>query len=112
MIDDLKEVTELIDKIKAVLPISAYPTKKLCSSLKNNNGIKVKPKNLLEIADVINMGNEGGICCEISHKEAKELLIVSLTHLRIKKIHPLAKEIKAYQIKRTRELASISYSQT
>ena len=47
MIDDLKEVTELIEKMKAVLPISAYPVKKLCYALKNNNGIKMKPKNLL-----------------------------------------------------------------
>ena len=108
MIDDLKEVTELIEKMKAVLPISAYPVKKLCYALKNNNGIKMKPKNLLEITDVINMGSEGGICCAISHKEAKEVLIVSLTHLRIKKAHPLAKEIEAYQIKRKRRLASIS----
>jgi len=106
MIDDFKEVTKLMEKMKAVLPISAYPAKRLCHSLKNNNNIKIKPQNLLEITNVFYMGNEGGICCEISSKKAKEVLIVSLTHLRIKERHPLAKEIKAYQIKRTRDLAN------
>ncbi len=80
MIDNFKEVTELI---KAVLPISAYPTKKLCHSMKNNNNFRIKAKHLLTIKDVHYLGDEGGIGCEISYKESKESLIISLTHLRI-----------------------------
>ena len=107
MIDDFKAVMELIERMKAALPISAFPTKKLCHSLKNDNSIKLKPKQLLKIKDVMYMGNEGGISCAISIKNDKELLVVSLTHLRIKENHLLSKEIKAYQIKRIRVLANV-----
>ena len=61
MTDNLKEVTELIKKMKSVLPISAYPTNKICHSLGNDKGIKLKPKHLLKITDVLYKGNEGGI---------------------------------------------------
>ena len=105
--DDIKEASELIERMKAVLPISAHPTKKICHSLKNENGIKLKPKHLLKIEDVMYMGNEGGIGCAISIKDDEELLVISLTHLRIKEIHSLSKEIRAYQVKRIRELANI-----
>ena len=107
MIDDFKKVTELIEDMKTVLPIPAYPTKKICYSLKNDNGIKLKPKQLLKIKDVMYLGNEGGIGCAISIKNDEELLVVSLTHLRIKENHPLSKEIKAYRLKRIRALANI-----
>lgn len=106
MIDDIKKVTELIERMKSVLPIPAYPTKRVCFSLKNNH--KLKPKHLIKIADVMYMGNEGGIGCAISIENDEELMIVSLTHLRIKETHPLSKEIKKYQIKRIRSLASMA----
>jgi len=107
MADNLNKVNELIEKMKAVLPISVYPTNKICHSLKNDNGVRLKPKQSLKIKDIMYMGNEGGICCAISIKNDEELLMISLTHLRIKGIHPLSKEIKKYQIKRIRALANI-----
>ena len=107
MIDDFKKVNALIEKMKSVLPISAFPTNKICHSLKKDNGIMLKPKKTLKIKDVMYMGNEGGICCAISIKNNEELLMISLTHLRIKGGHPLSKEIKAYQIKRIRSLANM-----
>ena len=107
MIDDIKEVTELIERMKTELPIPAYPTKSLCNSMKYDNNIKLKSKHLLKITDVLYMGDEGGIGCAISFNDSKELLVISLTHLRIKEIHPLIKEIKAYQVKRKRALANI-----
>ena len=106
MIDDFTKMNALVEKMKAVLPITAHPTNKICHSLKNDNGIMLKPKQSLKIKDVMYMGNEGGICCAISIKNDEELLMISLTHLRIKGIHPLSKEIKAYQMKRKKSLAN------
>jgi len=52
------------------------------------------------------MGDMGGIGCAISVPDGSEsAFIVSLTHLRILAGHPLAKEIKYYQRKRTKKLA-------
>ncbi len=110
MIDNHSEVTELIEKMKEVLPIDAYPTKKLCHSMQNKNDIKMKVKNLLKIIDVLYLGDEGGIVCDISDKNSKETLIVSLTHLRIKNLHSFTKEIKAYQVNRIKVLANSNIS--
>ena len=70
----------------------------------NNNNIKIKPKSLLEIKKVLYMGDEGGIGCVIPFKNATELLLVSLTHLRIKEKQPFVKEIKDYQSSRKQTL--------
>jgi len=105
MIDDLKEAMGLVEKMKVQLPISVYPTTKLCNIMKNNSGIKLKLKNVLEITDVLYMNDEGGIGCTIAFNASDELLVVSLIHLRIKEMQPLTKEIKTYQIKRKMALA-------
>ncbi len=107
MIDNYIEVTKLIEKMKDALPIDAYPTKRLCSSMKkNNSNIKMKTNDLFAIKSVVYLGDEGGIMCDISCEDSKEALIVSLTHLRIKKLYPFTKEIKSYQINRKKALAS------
>ena len=49
MIDDFKKVNALIEKMKAVLPISAYSVNKIYHSLKNDNGIMLKPEQSLKI---------------------------------------------------------------
>ena len=71
--------------------------------IKNNN-IQLKSTTLLEIKDVLYLGDEGGIGCTIQRHDSRELLIVSITHLRIKDKQPLAKEIKRYQLNRRRAL--------
>jgi hypothetical protein len=108
MIDDIKVAEELVERMKEELPIFAYPTKSLRISLNNNNDVKLKPKSLLKIKDVLYMGNEGGIGCAIAFNSTRELLIVSLTHLHIDERQPLAKEIKAYQFKRRKALSNTS----
>ncbi len=51
------------------------------------------------------MGEEGGIACDITlSKEAKQCIVVSLTHLIFDPIHPLGKEILAYQNKRIKKI--------
>jgi hypothetical protein len=105
MLDIIKEATDLVERMKTGLPIFAYPTKSLRISMSNNKNIKLKSKSLLEIKDVLYMGDEGGIGCVISFNDSKELLVVSVTHLRIKDRHPLLKEIKEYQYKRKRALS-------
>lgn len=104
MIDDVKKAKDLVDEMKKELPIFAYPTKSLRMSMTNNNNIKLKSTSLLKIKDVLYMGGEGGIGCAVPFNDSTELMVVSLTHLRIKERQPLIKEIKQYQINRKRSL--------
>jgi hypothetical protein len=105
MIDDFTEVKELIGKMQATLPIPVYPSKAFIHIMREQ-GVKVKSKHELLIEKVVYLGDEGGIACVLKlpgHKE--KVFITSLTHLRVKTNHPLAKDIRAYQIKRTKKLA-------
>jgi len=105
VIDNYAEAMELVEKMKAQLPISARPTKTFIQAMRQNR-VKVKSGQDLQIDDVLYMGDEGGIGCAIllPGKE-KSVTVASLTHLRVKASHSLADEIRAYQINRTRKLA-------
>ncbi|MCG6867729.1 MAG: hypothetical protein LJE91_03085 [Gammaproteobacteria bacterium] len=109
MIDDYKKTMKLIKYIEKNLPIFAYPAKNLVHSLRENNNQKIKAKEKLRIDRVLYLGDEGGIGCYIMIKNEKKALIVSLTHLRIEKRHPLFKEIRAYQLERIRKLGNSTY---
>jgi hypothetical protein len=105
MIDDYREAMELMDKMKKFLPISAYPSKGFVSLLKQKN-IKLKTNQRLEIVDVHYFGDEGGISCTLKFPfKTEEDYVISLTHLRPMLNHPLAKDIRKYQIHRIRNLA-------
>ncbi|NEX23584.1 hypothetical protein G3480_25465 [Thiorhodococcus mannitoliphagus] len=105
MIDNKKEAMELENKIKDCLPIFAYPSKELVLLLKKKN-IKLKADQLLEIINADYFGDEGGIVCTLKFPfKTEESFVVSLTHLRPLRNHPLAADIRKYQIRRVRNLA-------
>ena len=105
VIDDYAKAMELVRKMEAHLPIPARPTGAYRRAMREQ-GIKVAPDQELQIQDVFYFGDEGGISCNVTpSKDAKEVVIVSLTHLRVPRQHPLAQEIRAYQRERTRRLA-------
>jgi hypothetical protein len=59
-----------------------------------------------EIKRVFYFGDEGGIMCDVTPtKDAREAVVVSLTHLLIPAQHSLAQEIRAYQRERVRRIA-------
>jgi hypothetical protein len=71
-----------------------------------DRGVKLARDQELQIHHVVYLGDEGGISCNVTPApDAKEVLLVSITHLRVSARHPLAKEIRAYQRERTRKLA-------
>ncbi len=104
MIDNYRKAMVLIAKINAALPIPARPSRSLVDLLMHR-GVTLDADSWLQIRKVIYRGDEGGITCEISLADIKEVLLSSLTQLRIDPRHPLAGEIKAYQERRTRRLA-------
>ena len=105
MIDDHDKATELMHKMEAQLPIPARPTGAFVRAMRER-GVKIPHNQELQIKRVFYAGDEGGIMCDVTlSEEAKEAIIVSLTHLRVSSRHPLAKEIREYQQERTRRIA-------
>jgi hypothetical protein len=105
MIDDYGKAKELMRKMETQLPIPARSTGAFVRALRER-GVKIPRDQEQQIKRVFYAGDEGGICCDVTLAEdAKETIVVSITHLRVPTRHPLAKEIREYQQERTRSLA-------
>ena len=105
MIDDPTQVTALILKMEAHLPIPAQATNALVRTLRAS-GVNIASKRRMQIEKVVYLGDEGGIGCGLKVPgQADTAVVVSLTHLRLPSAHPLAPDIRAYQIARTKKLA-------
>ena len=105
MVDDHAQAMELVSKMEAHLPIPARPTGAFIRAMREQ-GIKIARDQELQIKHVLYLGDEAGISCDVTlSRDAEEAIIVSLTHLRVRRQHPLAQEIRAYQRERTRRLA-------
>ena len=87
-------------KLERYLPIPAYPSKELLQLLRKQ-GKDISKDTELNITKVFDSGDLGGIVCTVL-EENKEVLIVSLTHLKIKPTHPLNEKIMAYQKQRVK----------
>lgn len=114
-IDDYDTVVKLMDKMQPLLPIPAYPTPELVRTLRQN-GIKISTSRPLFIKHLFYHGDVGGISCEVTltpggtgTNEAKEAIVVSLTHLRMAPGHPLYHDIRAYQRERVRRIAKAGH---
>ena len=92
----------LIEEMKENLPIPAYPTSELAKYL-SEEGIKTDENTELNITQVYDSGEPGGIMVHILDVNGG-VIIVSLTHLRVKPGHPLSKKIQSYQKKRMRSI--------
>ena len=104
-IDNYAKAVNLVRKMEAHLPIPARPTGACIRALREQ-GIKLARDQELQIKHVLYLGDEAGISCDVTlSRDAEEAIIVSLTHLRVRRQHPLAQEIRAYQRERTRRIA-------
>lgn len=107
MIDDYAEAMELLEKMKAQLPIPARPTRAFLQAIRDS-GWQLESGQELLIESVLYLGDEGGIGCAIQLPKKGTVTIASLTHILIEDNHPLAQEIHAYQTERTRKLAQVN----
>ena len=105
MIDDYSRAMDLVHMMNEQLPIPVRLGSLVKRTLQEK-GLTVSRDQKFEIKRVFYFGDEGGIMCDVTPaKDAKEAVVVSLTHLLIPTQHPLAQEIRAYQRERTRRLA-------
>ena len=104
MIDNPKQVTALMQKLKAHLPIPAKATKDLIRNLRKSS-INISSNSRIEITSVLYMGDEGGICCALNVIGQTEVaVVVSLTHLRLPNTNPLSTDVRTYQTSRSNKL--------
>jgi hypothetical protein len=105
VIDNPRTVGRLVVQMDDQLPIPAFPMKDVVRTLRRR-GVKASADRALSIKRVFYAGDEAGIVCDVTpRRAAKEVLIISLTHLRIAPHHPLFPAILAYQRERVRRLA-------
>jgi hypothetical protein len=106
VIDNPGTVATLLEQMDDQLPIQAFPTKDVVRTLRRR-GVKASTDRALSVKRVFYAGDEAGIVCDVTpSRAAKEVLIVSLTHLRIAPHHPLFPAIVAYQRERIKRLAA------
>lgn len=103
MIDDEKDVYELIEAMNEHLPMRAYATPPLVKAVRQE-GTDINVNDAVKIDSVLYLGDEGGIACSIGMCGGKTVVVTSLTHLRIDRDHPLAERIQTYQLRRSQRL--------
>ena len=79
MIDDEDKTQELLEKLRAELPIQAYPKKEFTKMMKKSGDLG-NEKRELEIESVMYGGDEGGILCAIKPWESSSPSICGFPH--------------------------------
>ena len=106
MIDNPKQVTDLLPKLEAALPLPAMVTPRLAATLRQQSPGASIPKEC-QVTWVSNAGDAGGIMCKLSadgEADNKLALVTSITQLDFDRRLPLAREIAAYQKHRIKKL--------
>src|SRR5436190_12646326 len=103
MIDNLREVQELIRALNEHLPLRAYVTPPLVHSLRAQ-GTNIKVNDVLTIDSVLYLGDEGGVACSLA-LPGQTTVVTSITHLGFDGHDALARQIQAYQERRSQRLA-------
>lgn len=105
MLSEEEYALDLIERLKPTLPMIATPSKVLIANMRNrdDNPVKLKPRQKLKIDSCLYLGSEAGIACSYLLKD--QVVISSITHLKLDSRHPLYKEMRAYQLARIDWLA-------
>jgi hypothetical protein len=97
-----------MDEMRAHLPIPVSGTPELLWMLRDR-GLTAGGDQSLVVKELVYMGDEGGICCDVTPSgETRAALVVSLTHLRIAANHPLSERIRTYQRERVARITTSS----
>ncbi len=101
-IDDPTEARELLRDLEANLPITVRFNEYGLLNLQEQGSSLEDTHGIFQADDVFYMGDMAGILCGIEREvdSEKEVLLISITHLKVDPNHPLAKRIQQYQKKR------------
>lgn len=100
-----KNYQELLRKLQNQIPFIVFSTKYLSQSL-HEKGISTNEKRGFEVSEVEDSKEFGGIICHIKPENSDNVLVISLTHLRVNQDFPLRKEIMQYKRQRIKEISN------
>jgi hypothetical protein len=106
MIDDPRQAKRLLDRLEASLPLPAIVTPEPAAVIRERSP-GADPPRRRTVTKTFCAGDEGGILCGLDlgdRENAKEVFVVSITHLAFDPELPLARKIAAYQEHRIERL--------
>ena len=89
MLDHPTRTLDLIAALKAAAPFEVELTPSLIAHLRAQR-VAFDGKSRQIVSKISYAGDEGGILCHIEPEASREVLIVSLTHLRLRRSPPFA----------------------
>ena len=103
MLDHLEKTARLMTAMKAAMPFEVELTSSVIATLRaQHNAGGVKPRQV--VSKVSYAGDEGGILCHMEREGTQNVIIISLTHVRMARTHPLAAAVFDYQKHRVKKL--------
>ena len=103
MIDQPEKTQKLLAALTAALPFEVELTPPLIAQL-GARQIDAALASRQMAAKISYAGDEGGILCHLAPAEGRSTIIVSLTHVRIRRPLQLAKAVFEYQKHRVKKL--------
>jgi hypothetical protein len=106
MLDKWEKTRGLIALLKAAAPFEVELTPPLIAQLHAGTPpLDLEP--LQTVRDVSYAGDEGGILCHIKPEDSARALVVSLTHVRVRRSFPFAAAVFDYQKHRAKKLRKL-----
>jgi hypothetical protein len=103
MLDKPEKTRQLIARLKAALPFEADLTPEAVALLRRQRVANaVEPRQM--VSEVYYAGDEGGILCRLLPEDTENVIMLSLTHLRVHRKNPLASAVFEYQKHRVKAL--------
>jgi len=103
MIDNPEKTARLMTAMTAALPFEVELTSSTIAYLRAQH-IADDVKPMQTVAKISYAGDEGGILCHLQPEDTENVIIVSLTHVRMHPSLPLAAAVLNYQKHRVKKL--------
>ena len=108
MLDHPEKTRELMAILEAALPFEVTLTPDMVEHLaRQQNPVVVKPVET--VSELSYLGDIGGIICHIQPEDADSMIVVSLTHVRVRRTLPFAAAVLDYQKHRVKKLKKQGY---
>jgi hypothetical protein len=111
MIDNPQLTADLLAKLETALPLPAMVTSYLADALRKQSTEKLAIPKTCEVVKVFNVGDEGGIMCQLAitgQADDERVFLASITHLAFDPRHRLTRDIAGYQKRRIRKLRRLN----
>jgi hypothetical protein len=103
VLDNPEKTTRLLAALKAALPFEVELTPLLIAHLQAHHRAAAVTRRQI-VSEISYAGDEGGIVCHIAPEDGRRAIIVSLTHVRMRRSLPLAASVFDYQKHRAKKL--------